>query len=68
MSNTLKIQGKMREKGETLESLSKSIGISKTSLFNKIHNTTEFLVSEIQAIRKALDLSEADVQEYFFAI
>lgn len=67
MTQTNKIQGKMKEKGLTISTLSLKIGISKTSLFNKIHNQREFLASEISSIRTVLNLSDSEVQEIFFA-
>ena len=67
MTNTKVLQGKMRENGFTLKSLSKFIGLSSTALFNKVHGEKEFLISEVRALRTALDLSDADVQEIFFA-
>ena len=36
MTNTEKLQGKMREKGFTLKTLSSRVGLSPTGLFNKI--------------------------------
>lgn len=66
MTNTKVLQGKMRENGYTLKSLSKFIGLSSTTLFNKVHGKKEFLISEVRALRTALDLSDADVQEIFF--
>lgn len=67
MTQTAKLQGKMRAKGFSLVKLADKIGLSTTGLFNKVHNQKEFLVSEVQAIRTALGLSEQEVQEIFFA-
>ncbi len=67
MTDTKKLQGKMREKGLTIKSLATMIGISDTGLFNKIHNRKEFLVSEVLAIARILCLSDEDVQKIFFA-
>ncbi len=67
MTNTAKLQGKMREKGLTIDMLSREIGLSRTGLFNKIHNKKEFLCIEVQKIGKTLDLSPAETQEIFFA-
>ena len=67
MTQTAKLQGKMRAKGFSLVKLADKIGLSTTGLFNKVHNQKEFLVSEVQAISTALGLSEQEVQEIFFA-
>ena len=67
MTATNVLQGKMREKGFTLNSLSKAIGISRTALFNKIHNKMDFLVSEVQITSQILGLTDEDVQLIFFA-
>lgn len=67
MTQTAKLQGKMRAKGFSLVKLANKIGLSTTGLFNKVHNQKEFLVSEVQAISAALGLSEQEVQEIFFA-
>ena len=67
MTNTAKLQGKMREKRYTIKSLAKKLGLSSTTLFNKIHNEKEFLVSEVQSISDALGLNSDEIQEFFFA-
>ncbi len=67
MTNTGKLQGKMRERKFTIKSLAGEIGLSPTALFNKIHNKKEFLVSEVQSISKALALDDGEVQTIFFA-
>ena len=41
MTNTDKLQGKMREKKFTIKSLAGKVGLSPTALFNKIHNKKE---------------------------
>lgn len=65
MTNTEKLQGKMREKGFTLKTLSSRVGLSPTGLFNKIHNRKEFFVSEVQIIGEALALNDDEVQDIF---
>ena len=65
--DTQKLQGKMREHGYTINSLAKKLGISNTSLFNKIHNIQEFVVSEMQMIANLLHLTKSEIQAIFFA-
>jgi cyanate lyase len=67
MTSTKKLQGKMKENGFTIDTLSEVIGLSKTGLFNKIHGKKEFLVSEVQSITKALSLNDSEIQDIFFA-
>lgn len=67
MTNTSDFQGKMRGRKYTLDTLSKDMGISRTALFNKIHNKQEFVASEIQNVKVLLDLTDEDVQGIFFA-
>ena len=68
MTNTAMLQGKMREKGFTIASLSEKLGLSRTGLFNKIHNIAEFLISEVQMIATILELSDEDIQLIFFTV
>lgn len=67
MTNTAKLQGKMREKGFTIKALASFIGLTTTGLFNKIHNKREFLISEAHKIGIALSLSDDEVRDIFFA-
>lgn len=67
MTNTAKLQAKMKEKGFTIKTLAGATGLSVTGLFNKIHNKREFFVSEVQKIGCLLKLNENEVQTIFFA-
>ncbi len=67
MIRTDLLQGKMREKGFTIDSLAKEVGKSRTTLFNKIHNKAEFLVSEVQTIKQVLSLDENEATAIFFS-
>ncbi len=66
MTQTAKLQAKMKEKGFTIKTLSAQVGLSDTGLFNKIHNKKEFVVSEVQLIGQALDLNNKEIQDIFF--
>lgn len=66
MTQTLKLQAKMKEKGFTIKTLSLKVGLSSTGLFNKIHNKKEFVVSEVQLIGNALCLNKKEIQDIFF--
>lgn len=64
MNDTKRIQAAMRYKGYTLKTLSKPMGITPTTLFNKIHNKSEFTASEILFLCDKLGIR--DKNEYFF--
>ena len=67
MTNTGKLQGKMREAGISIERLAQIVGISRTGLFNKIHGKKEFRVSEVYKVAKALCISDEELRVIFFA-
>ena len=67
MTDTLEIKNIIRMKGFTLDTLSKKIGISRTSLSYKINNIVEFNAREIKHIQKILELSNEQRDHIFFA-
>lgn len=67
MTDTLEIKKIIRMKGFTLDTLSKKIGISRTSLSYKINNIFEFNAQEIKHIQKILELSNEQRDHIFFA-
>ena len=67
MTNTKKLQGLMREKGFTIESLAEKIGISKTGFFNKMHNKAEFVASEVAQLSDILKINTTEMKAIFFA-
>lgn len=67
MVDTKKLQGKMKEKGFTLKTLAERIGLTPTGLFNKIHNLSEFNVSEVQRMSSTLSLTSVERDAIFFA-
>ena len=66
MTDTLEIKKIIRMKGFTLDTLSKKIGISRTSLSYKINNIVEFNAQEIKHIQKILELSNEQGDHIFF--
>lgn len=60
-----KLVGLMREKKVSQERLSKTMGISTTSLWKKIHNKTDFTATEIKTIMLTLGIE--DPKPYFFS-
>lgn len=67
MTDTLEIKKIIRMKGFTLDTLSKKIGISRTSLSYKINNIVDFNAQEIKHIQKILELSNEQRDHIFFA-
>lgn len=67
MTNTKLLQSKMKLSGVTIKTLADSVGISATTLFNKMHGHCEFLASEIDSIAKELSLTSSDRDDIFFA-
>ena len=67
MTDTLEIKKIIRMIGFTLDTLSKKIGISRTSLSYKINNIVEFNAQEIKHIQKILELSNEQSDHIFFA-
>lgn len=65
MTDTLEIKKIIRMKGFTLDTLSKKIGISRTSLSYKINNIVEFNAQEIKHIQKILELSNEQRDHIF---
>lgn len=66
--DTDSFQNAMRRSGFTLETLSAELALSRTGLFNKIHNKTEFKASEIAKIAMLLKLKNAEKAQIFFAV
>ena len=60
-----KLLGLMREKKYSQEKLAKAIGISEYTLWNKLHNVSDFNTTEVLCIMKVLGIE--DPMPYFFA-
>ena len=59
-----KLMGKMREMKVSQEKLSRAIGISTTSLSNKLHGKVDFTTKEVFIAMKVLNI--VNPMEYFF--
>jgi cyanate lyase len=64
---TEKLQEEMKNHGYTIEKLAEELGKSRTCVFNKIHNKTEFTASEVNKISRVLKLTRSSTQSIFFA-
>lgn len=68
MTNVLKLKAKIIEKGYTVETLARKIGMDKSTLYRKLNRMETFLIKEAYAIAIALDLTESELNEIFFGI
>lgn len=67
MTNSILLNYKIKVSGFRHGFLADKLGLSRTGLYNKINNKSEFLASEIQALSEILNLSPDERQEIFFA-
>lgn len=67
MTNTTALGNKINESGITLTHISKSMKISRESLYNKMQGKSEFKASEIQSLSVILGLTEKERSRIFFA-
>ena len=67
MTNTAELNRLIEESAESKEGIASKLGISLSSLNNKIANRTEFKASEIDALQGILGLDTHSVFAVFFA-
>lgn len=61
-----KLRAKIVEKNLTIEKLSKKIGIDKATFYRKMAKNS-FLIKEVDAIVKELELTSDEATDIFFA-
>lgn len=61
------IEAKLKEVNVSREELAKSLGISYSTLDNKINGRTEFTVREAEILHKMLSLTSDDIMNIFFS-
>lgn len=59
-----RLLGRIKERGETQETVAKAISINVSTLNQKLNNKRDFSQSEIKNICNFLDIS--DIKSYFF--
>lgn len=64
--NYAKLLGRIRECGLTQRELAKKIGISEGTLSAKLNNQFAFTVTEMNSIRRVLDIQKQEIGVYFF--
>lgn len=67
MTDTLKLKGKIIEKGFTITSLAKHLGISKPTFSQKVNNKIRFSQDNIKDISKALELTSEEITTIFLS-
>lgn len=67
MTNTTELNRLIEASSESKEGIASKLGISLSSLNNKIANRTEFKASEIDMLQNVLHLSKQAVFAIFFA-
>ena len=69
MTNTDKLNDYIVKSGYTRNYIAKVLGITRYSLYMKIHNVTEFKASEIECLCRLLKIDDPqERQAIFFAI
>ena len=68
MVNLKKLKLKLKEKGLSVEDVSKTMGINRATLYRKIKNDGEtFTVRDIDKLSRILGLQVYEINEIFFA-
>lgn len=66
--NYSKLRGRIKEKFETQERFAQKMGMSRTTLSQKLNNLNEFTQQEINNATELLELSLEDISVYFFNV
>lgn len=61
-----KLNGKIKEVCDTQDIFAKKMGISTTSVNNKLNNKTPFTQNEIDMAIQILNIKPEEIQAYFF--
>lgn len=67
MINIPKLRGKIVENEMSISDLAEKMGISKSTLYQKINNSVSFTIDEVVTISKVLNLSKDEFNNIFFA-
>ena len=68
MFNYSKLRGKIKEVFDTEAIFAKKMGISTTSLSQKLNNKVEFSQKEIEKAIELLHISKEEIPVYFFTV
>ena len=68
MANMKKLKLKLKEKGLSVEDVSKTMGINRATFYRKIKNDGEtFTVGDIDKLSRILGLQVDEINEIYFA-
>lgn len=67
MTDTKRFKAAIALRGFTMDKLAEALGISTATLSYKVNNIRQFKTSEIQAIKRILNLSAEERDKIFFA-
>lgn len=67
MINIPKLRGKIVENEMSISDLAEKMGISKSTLYQKINGNVSFTIDEVILIAKMLDLTKDEFNNIFFA-
>jgi len=66
--NYSKLRGRIREIFKTQQSFADAVGMSTTSLSEKLNNKVEFSQKEIDKTVEVLKIEKSDIPVYFFTL
>lgn len=66
VANLDKLAGKMREKKVSQSSMAEFLGISATSVNNKMTGKVDFTVEEAKKVSIRLDMDQREIHDIFF--
>ena len=66
MINTLKLRGRITEKGKTIQTLAPKIPCTPYTLGQKIANEAPMQIEEANTLANELDIKDSEIVEYFF--
>ena len=66
--NYSKLLGRIKECGLTQETLANAIGKNKSTISSKLNGRYPFTAKDIDDICRVLNISNAEIGEYFFAV
>lgn len=66
--NYAKLRGKIREVFNTQSAFAQAMGMSTTSLSEKLNNKVEFTQKEIEKAVELLDIQKEEIPVYFFTV
>lgn len=65
--NINKLKSKIVEKGINVETLAELIGIDRSSMYRKLNNFEKITIGEANRIKTALELTDEEANNIFFA-